>query len=290
MPVAVEGRERDVLRLGAGADIGVEHLAAEIGPEEGIVLRIEPQARDAGGRAITGGRLDQTPRRAVADLRLAAAAPAGEIDDREHAGGISTCSSDRSPASRRVTDQENAVALRLGAGAEEGGRGLDILRRGQPGTVVVRIAARAILLEPGTAGLPVAAPQRQRDHVPALEQPARRQGKSRDFHIRTLCGARGRAVADDRQRKRPAARRPKHARAQRGAGRGRYPDDLLDRSWGARDRGRRCSRWSCREQQQNGEDRNSPATRFSLTNARHADGLPACRDRGKRGRAFGSAH
>ena len=34
-------------------------------------------------------------------------------------------------------------------------------------------------------------------------------------------------MTDDCQRKRPAARRPKHARAQRGTGCGRDPDDLL---------------------------------------------------------------
>src|SRR5262245_47687411 len=81
MPVAAEGRQCHELGAPAGTNEGIEHLARQIGREERIVGGIEPERGNARGRTVAPGGNDQTLRRAVADLWVMAATPAGEIDD-----------------------------------------------------------------------------------------------------------------------------------------------------------------------------------------------------------------
>src|SRR5262245_8879733 len=166
MPVAAEGRQRYELGAPAGTNEGIEHLARQIGREERIVGGIEPERGNAGGRAVAPCGNDQTLRCAVADLRVMAAASAGEIDHRQYTGRVLARGRERTPAARRHADQENTIAANVAAVTEEVRRS-NVLRRGQAGPVVVGSAARSCGLQPWTASLSVAATQRQRDHVSA---------------------------------------------------------------------------------------------------------------------------
>ena len=227
MPVAAEGRQRNVFRPAARANESLGHLARQSRREKRVVGRIEPQRGNAGARTIARGRVDQAVRRAVAGLRMPAASTAGEIDDGKHAGRLLARGRERSPTASRPADQENTIALHFGATAEIVDRRPDVLGCGQPGAIVVGAAARSEVFQPRAASLPIAAAERQPDHVSTRKQPIRYRGKRRYLHAGALGGIGGRTMADDGKRERPRPRRSKHPRLQRAAARGRKPDNLL---------------------------------------------------------------
>src|SRR3954466_3785711 len=127
------------------------------------------------------------------------------------------------PPPSRPADQKNTIALHLGATAEIVDRRSDVLGRGQPGAIVVGAAARSEVFQPRAASLPIAAAERQADHVSTRKQPIRYRGKRRYLHAGALGGIGGRTMADDGKRERPRPRRSKHPRLQRAAARGRKP-------------------------------------------------------------------
>src|SRR4029079_5619889 len=79
----------------------------------------------------------------------------------------------------------------LGATAEIVDHRPNVLGRGQPGAIVVGAAARPEVFQPRAAVLPIAATQRQRDHVSTRKQPVRHRGNRRHLHARALGGIGG---------------------------------------------------------------------------------------------------
>ena len=169
MPVAAEGGQRNVFRPTARANESTGHLARQIRREKRIVGRIEPQRGNAGGRAIT--RRPRRPGAAARSCRLCGCPPPrppAKLMTANTPGGfwLAAASDPQPPADqpiRRIRSRCTSVST-----TEIVDRRSDVLGRGHPGPIVVGAAARSEVFQPGTAGLPIAATQRQRDHVSAL--------------------------------------------------------------------------------------------------------------------------
>src|SRR5262249_17530997 len=111
VPFTAERGYQMIFGAAAGAGIGRMHPPGELGPEEGVVLDVEPEHRRSRRAPERGGRLDQLVGPAIV-VRLAADAPAaarGESDYRLHRGKILAGERNRSPAACGLADDDGAV-------------------------------------------------------------------------------------------------------------------------------------------------------------------------------------